>query len=238
MTRARGTVRRGLAKTGPEGRFPQGGFAIFFNASRETRHMQHSSPLRRATGCAAAALAAAALLAPATAAASQTITKVYITWYGFNDNSCNKENQHNCNTIAYPKSDGFPTVHNVATEGSGAYDSPVTFATAANDSGGNAEFAPGTILYVPMVRKYFVMEDQCAECITDWKKKEYHVDLWMGPSYEQNAKPLYACEDKLTQGNGPGHGTGTIIVNPAHDLPVDTTPLYLNGKCTTHIYPN
>jgi len=81
-------------------------------------------------------------------------------------------------------------------------------------------------------------DNSCAECITDWKKKEYHVDLWMGPSFEQNAKPLYACEDKLTQGNGPGHGTGTIIVNPAKDLPVDTTPLYLNGKCTTHIYPN
>jgi len=183
--------------------------------------------------------AVAALAAPGAAlAASQTIKNVYITWYGFNDNSCNKENQHNCNTIAYPQKDGYPTKHNVATEGKGTYDDPVTFATAANDNGGNAEFAPGTILYLPMVRKYFIMEDQCAECITDWKKHEYHTDMWMGPSYEQDAKPLTQCENKLTQGNGPGHGTGTIIVNPDRNLQVDTTPLYLNGKCTTHIYSN
>jgi hypothetical protein len=27
-------------------------------------------------------------------------------------------------------------------------------------------------------------------------------------------------------------------VNPASNLPVDTTPLYLHGKCTTHVYSN
>ena len=196
------------------------------------------NPLRmkKSIGRIAATALATLLLPAASFAASQTITKVYITWYGFNDNSCNVENEHDCNTIAYPKSDGYPTKHNVATEGKGTYADPVTFATAANDSGGNAEFKPGTILYIPLVHKYFIMEDQCAECITDWKKKHYHVDLWMGPSFEQNAGPLNACEDKLTQGDSGSSGTGTIIVNPANNLAVDTTPLYLNGKCTTHTY--
>ena len=200
----------------------------------------HPSFVRKALACSIAALGAAAMIAPSAALAasktSKTITNDYITWYGFNDNSCNKENQHNCNTIAYPKSDGYHTDHNVATEGSGQYNDPITFATAANDNGGNAEFAPGTILYLPMVRKYFIMEDQCAECITDWNKGHYHTDMWMGPSFEQDKKPLTQCEDKLTVGTA-SHGTGTIIVNPASNLAVDTTPLYLNGKCTTHTYP-
>src|SRR5262245_13481511 len=33
----------------------------------------------------------------------QTILNVYVTWYGFNDNSCQVETDHNCNTIAYGK---------------------------------------------------------------------------------------------------------------------------------------
>jgi hypothetical protein len=180
-----------------------------------------------------AASAAFSLAQPAfaqTSQPSQTIQNVYITWYGFNDNSCTVESQHNCNTIAYPKSDKYPVKHDVATEGKGTYADPITFATAANNRGGAAEFAPGTIIYVPMVHKYFIMEDQCAECNADWKKNRYHVDLWMGPSFEQNASTLSACENKLTQNKG------VIIANPASNLPVDTTPLYLNGKCTTQTY--
>ena len=29
-------------------------------------------------------------------------SNVYISWYGFNDNSCANENKHGCNDIAYP----------------------------------------------------------------------------------------------------------------------------------------
>lgn len=54
--------------------------------------------------------------------------------------------------------------HEIATEGKGTFDDPNTFATAARDAGSPAEFAPGTRIYVPEVRKYFVMEDQCYEC--------------------------------------------------------------------------
>jgi hypothetical protein len=181
----------------------------------------------------------------------QTLLNVYVTWYGFNDNSCQVESDHNCNTIAFGKSDGFSTKHDIATEGSGTYDDPTTFATAAADSGSPAEFAPGTIIYLPYVHKYFVMEDQCAECGDEWdQKKAYHVDLWMGPSYDLTANndmgsdmgtvansALETCEDQLTLGDGTFQGTGTIIVNPAPDLPVDTSPLF-NGACTTHTYNN
>jgi hypothetical protein len=168
--------------------------------------------------------------------ANKTITGVYITWYGFNDNSCQVESQHDCNTIAFPKSDGWKVPHEIATEGKGTFDDPSTFATAAKDSGSPSEFPPGTKIYVPEVRKYFVMEDQCAECGTEWfSRKSYHVDLWMGPSFGSNNGKLMACEDKLTLGST-YHGTGKIIVNPPANLPVDTNALFTNNTCTAHTY--
>jgi hypothetical protein len=169
-----------------------------------------------------------------------TLLNVFVTWYGFNDNSCQVETDHNCNTIGYPKMDGFPTPHNIATEGKGTYDDPSTFATAADDEGMHGEMLPGTIIYIPYVRKYFVMEDQCAECNDEWaQKRSYHVDVWMGPSYGSDTKDLETCEDNLTLGDGTFQGTGTVIVNPPSDLPVDTTPLFTaDGKCTTATYTN
>jgi F5/8 type C domain len=169
-----------------------------------------------------------------TTSGGQRITGVYITWYGFNDNSCDVESQHNCNTIAFPKSDGFSTKHDMATEGKGTYADPITFATAAKDSGSPAEFAPGTIIYVPYVHKYFVMEDSCYECGQEWftNSPKYHVDLWMGPSFESTTDPLMNCEDSLTL------DSGVIIVNPPTNLTTDTSPLFTNNSCTAHTYSN
>jgi 3D (Asp-Asp-Asp) domain-containing protein len=169
----------------------------------------------------------------------QTLLNVFVTWYGFNDNSCQVETDHNCNTIAFSKMDGFPTRHDIATEGAGTYADPSTFATAAADSGDPAEFPVGTIIYIPYVRKYFIMEDQCVECGDEWDaKKAYHVDMWMGPSYGSDDTALMNCEDELTLGDGTFQGTGTIIVNPPPDLPVETAPLFSNGVCTTKTYSN
>ena len=154
----------------------------------------------------------------------QTLLNVYVTWYGFNDNSCQVESDHSCNTIAFPKSDGFPTVHEIGTEGDGTYANPGTFATAAADDGSGAEIAPGTLIYIPYVRKYFVMEDQCAECGDEWAQKmAYHVDVWMGPSYGSDDTALEGCEDDLTLGDGTFMGTGTIIVIPTpYSAPIET----------------
>jgi hypothetical protein len=166
-----------------------------------------------------------------------TLLNVYVTWYGFNDNSCQVETDHNCNTIGFPKSDGFPTKHEIGTEGDGSYDNPGTFATAIDDTGMTGELLPGTIIYLPKYRKYAIMEDQCAECGTEWAQKmAYHVDVWMGPSYGSDPAPLMSCEDQLTLGDGTFMGTGTIIVNPAPDLPVEPTPLFANGTCTTKTF--
>ena len=66
---------------------------------------------------------------------------VYATFYGWADNSPPG------GAIAYPKSDGNPTVHETAG-GSGTYADPITFATD------KAELPVGTLLYVPFIEKY------------------------------------------------------------------------------------
>ncbi len=184
---------------------------------------------------------------------------VFVTWYGFNDNSCTVESQHDCNTIAFP---GLgPKKHSVATEGKGTYDDPITCAASATNSGGDSESSggatlrPGTLVYNPEVKKYFIMEDQCAECTADYlckpdddttpstpaptgcKRDQYlHIDFWMGPSFMQDATFLNDCEDNSTLGNVYA-GSSTVVVNPPGDLPVNEAPLYTGagaaGGCWT-----
>jgi hypothetical protein len=153
-----------------------------------------------------------------------------MTNYGFNDNSCQIETMHNCATIAYP---GFgPKQHQEATEGAGTYDDPITAAASGDNGGtgqlysqGGATLAPGTIIYNPMTQKYYVMEDQCAECTADYNCKYdddepkgtagdppaagscktnqfLHIDFWMGPTVsQQNPANLIACENNATIGD-------------------------------------
>jgi hypothetical protein len=186
--------------------------------------------------------------------------KVLMTWYGFNDNSCATEAQHGCNDIADP---GLgPKKHQGATEGTGTYDDPITAAASdSSDSGhqyeasGGATLTPGTLIYNPEVKKYFIMEDSCLECGDEYacklsaddtddpnppagcaKNTYLHIDFWMGPSFAQDSADLENCEDNSTIGDT-YNGTGTVIVNPPDNLPVVTTTLYTGtgtgGGCWT-----
>ncbi|MFI5306855.1 MAG: hypothetical protein ACHQ53_05875, partial [Polyangiales bacterium] len=83
------------------------------------------------------------------ASAPQTIDHL-VTFYGWPDNS--------------PPGDGiaYPKLHKGAS-GTGTYADPITFASDPN------EWPAGTILYLPYLQRYVIMEDSCADCITDWK---------------------------------------------------------------------
>lgn len=157
----------------------------------------------------------------------QNVT-VYATWYGYNDNSGETEDQHGSADIAYPKSDGYPTLHNHATEGKGTYSDPVTFATPDKDL---SVFPIGSIIYVPFVRKYFIMEDECGDDDPDGCQHGTHVDLWMGPASASNGTKLDDCEDSATSDS-----TTKVVINPASTLTVDTTTMFKSNKCTIHLY--
>ena len=159
----------------------------------------------------------------------KTITTT-ITWYGFNDNCGTTENQYGSALIAYPKSDGFPTLHNLATEGKGTYSDPVTFAAPNKDL--QSSFPIGSVIYVPLVEKYFIMEDQCGD--TDpqgCQNGTNHADLWMGPQSASDTTTLDDCE-----GNATPSSASKVIINPSSSLTVDTTTMFKNNKCTIHLH--
>jgi hypothetical protein len=142
----------------------------------------------------------------------------YVTSYGYNDND-DGNGHYGTAVIAYPNSQ-----HAIATEGSGTYTDPVTFATDPR------EIAPQTIVYVPYLHKYFRMEDGCAECTTDWNGGRWHIDLFMGPNNAMQPEPaLDNCEGSITRNS-------TVYVGAGPGYPVDTQKLFQNGQCTAHLY--
>lgn len=149
--------------------------------------------------------------------AGKTI-KMFVSSYGYNDNSPPSAQ------IAYPRPSTHSTLHTQATEGSGTYNDPITFATSAK------EFKPGTRVYVTFLQKYFIMEDICGACESAWSGGKYRIDLWMGPHNASDTHALSTCEGYITRSSTP------VIVNPSSQLTVDTTPLFTGNKCTARIH--
>jgi len=164
----------------------------------------------------------------------KTLNDVYTTLYGWPDNSPPG------NAIAYPKSGGYPTIHNAAG-GSGTFADPFTFATAASgDNGGqdptSGEEPVGQVVYYPKFQKYFILEDECSgsggstgpspgdsgNCEKDWNSGVYHFDLWLQSNGSENSDDVENCENDLTS-NG---NTETFYIGPPSGETVNTTPLY------------
>lgn len=188
-------------------------------------------------------------------------TNVYVTWYGYNDNSCGTEAAHGCNDIAEP---GLgPKKHTAATAGTGTYDDPSTAAASdtsdtghAFESAGGVTLSPGTLIYNPEVQQYFIFEDSCLECGDEYACKKsaddtddpappsgckastnLHIDFWMGPNDAAQPTSLDTCENNATLG-APYAGVGVVLVNPPPNLPVRTGLLYpgdgsATGGCFT-----
>ncbi len=187
---------------------------------------RHTLAATVAAGCLVVVSAIGAVLAalPAEAATTQ---QTFLTFYGWYDNTPPG------NDISYPK------IHSGAG-GKGTFADPITFATA------KAELAPGTKVWVPRVRKYFIMEDSCQECGADWSGHGpnggpglRHIDLWLGG---KGGNPFDAinCEDALTHYTATGPILEPVIVNPPSTEPFDATPLFntKTGDCYGGAKPN
>lgn len=125
------------------------------------------------------------LTAPTTtSSASSTQIIQNVTFYGWPDNDPPGA------AIAYP------VIHSKAG-GAGTFTDPLTFATKST-------FPKGTLLYVPYIQKYVIMEDECADCSAS------HIDIWM-PSNGQFNSAVLACEDKFTRNNQ------QVILNPPNN---------------------
>jgi hypothetical protein len=126
-----------------------------------------------------------------------------------------------------PVLDQYPKLHKVAG-GTGTYADPITFAAAPN------ALPAGTVMYVWKFAKYFIMEDECQECIRDWKQKQkYHTDLWIGDDTVPEGGNLVACENALSSLGWVD--SATVEVNPSDHHPVNTDPLFDADKNTCSI---
>ncbi|ODU03812.1 MAG: hypothetical protein ABS81_12800 [Pseudonocardia sp. SCN 72-86] len=111
-----------------------------------------------------------------------------------------------------------PNARHSQAGGTGTYADPLTLASDTR------EIALGTLVYVPLVKKYFVMEDDCAECISDWGGgKVPHLDLFMPNG---NDSSVTACQEQLTPA-----GRVAVELNPPAGRAVSSSPLYSGGRC-------
>ena len=150
---------------------------------------------------------------PAAADPSISTVPMQVTFYAALDND-----PPGSTKIAYP------ILHPTAA-GTGTATDPITFATDQR------ELPPGTRIYHPELRKYFLMEDDCAECDTDWTTHHRaHIDLWAGPA---TTTTVLTCENQLTT-----EGRTGIEINPPPTRPVDTTPLFNEQTTTCHTGPS
>ena len=129
--------------------------------------------------------------------AAQTVSS-YVTFYGFDDNDDGNPSNTGTTVISHP------SVHDEATEDLGTYNRPGTLAAA------KGFLPPGTIVYVPALKRYYVMEDTCRQCADNWKNDNIHVDLFVSGT----GAALQACEYRLTM------ESTKIIIDPPADLPV------------------
>ncbi|KAJ2982698.1 hypothetical protein NUW58_g1748 [Xylaria curta] len=159
------------------------------------------------------------------AAACSITRNVKTTFYGVPDND-----PAGSDAIAYSCS-----ARGYHAGGVGTYNDPLTFASKQGSGYRQCE-----IVYFPYLKKYIRNEDICASCseyllcalslktnTAEW------VDVFTGNSQNGGAGQVN-CENQLTP-----NAAQTVIRDPATNLEVDTTPLWISGTCNTgHVYHN
>ncbi len=153
------------------------------------------------------------------------ITTAYVTAYTWQDN-----------TPPGSADISHPILHQKAG-GTGTFEDPLTIAVGHDLSSGSdvLDYPAGTKMYIPNVRKYFIVEDTCGDgpapenagChdlstadsgATTW------VDMWIGGQGMTKAE-TDACAGDLT-------GIHTIVINPKSSYVVQPgAGVFANGQC-------
>lgn len=178
------------------------------------------------------ALVASAAPAPA----EQVIPSAYVTGYSYYDNT-----PPGSATIAYPNAQ-----HKVAG-GTGTYANPITLAVGWSLVGKKEvpDYAPGTMFYLPVLRKYVRVEDQCGDIS---RKRPLPQD---GPCHKLDTKGNRADPgstvwlDVWVDGKGYTRKTSdkcmstiskvhTVVLNPRADYPVHAGSI--TGACNAKTF--
>ncbi|WP_337061973.1 hypothetical protein [Kineococcus sp. G2] len=165
-----------------------------------------------------------------TRAGETVIDTVYTTGYTWYDNT-----PPGSSVISHP------VVHEVAG-GTGSYDDPVTLAVGHDLSSGLdvLDLPAGTRVYVPHVRRYFVVEDTCGDgpapqdgpCHqgrdVDGTGSTLWLDLWLG-GQGGAAADVQACARTVTSSGGALH---RVVVDPRPDYVVAAGGgVFHDGRC-------
>jgi 3D (Asp-Asp-Asp) domain-containing protein len=110
-----------------------------------------------------------------------------------------------------------PVIHHRAG-GVGTYNNPITF--AANPR----TFRPGTKIYVPYLRKYFIIEDDAQTAIATAGHGLPLIVLWAGGTASSNVDRLLATESAYTR------NSAQVIVNPTPNHPVNAGSIFADSS--------
>lgn len=146
-----------------------------------------------------------AVAIPALAAPGPRTITADLTGYSFFDNTPPGSADICCKVI-HSKAGGV-----------GTYADPIT--TAVPGRGGRGMQTPaGTRLYIPKLRRYFIVEDSGAT-----PKRLTRFDLWVGgQGFPRSSSDR--CMDQVT-------GTAQVILNPGAGYPVTVGPLTGSRGC-------
>lgn len=135
-----------------------------------------------------------------------------------------------------------PVVHQEAG-GAGTYADPVTIAVGHSRSTGQdvLDVPAGTRIYLPDVRRYFIVEDTCGDgpvpeegpCHTGAEKygdSTLWIDMWIGGKDEAKSF-VRNCARKVT-------GVRTVMFNPRDDYPVASGHGVIHGGSCDAGYGN
>lgn len=155
----------------------------------------------------------ACLSAPSRASGESIVPNVFVTAYSWYDN-----------TPAGSPAISHPVLHDVAG-GTGTYEDPVTIAVGHSKKTGESvlDVPAGTRIYLPHVRRYFIVEDTCGDgptpeegpCHTGAEEHgdaSMWIDMWIG-GQEESETFVRACAMKAT-------GVHAAVFNPADDYVV------------------
>lgn len=166
--------------------------------------------------------------APAVQASSseRIVTTAYTTAYTWYDN-----------TPAGSAAISHPVLHKTAG-GTGTYEDPITIAVGHSLATGQdvLDFPAGTRIYLPDVRRYFIVEDTCGDgrdpqggpchqgVNVHGTNSTIWIDMWIG-GQSVNADAANACASKVTNVN-------TAVFNPASNYAVAPgAGVIHDGKC-------
>ncbi|TQJ61175.1 hypothetical protein FBY30_3465 [Arthrobacter sp. SLBN-83] len=184
-------------------------------------------PLAAAAACCIALAASACTDSPSHGGDESIRTDVFVTAYTWFDNT-----PPGSTVISHP------VLHKEAG-GTGTYTDPVTIAVGHSRKTGQdvLDIPSGTRIYLPDVRRYFIVEDTCGDgpkpeegpCHTGAEKygdATLWIDMWIGGKGESQSF-VRNCARKAT-------GVGTAIFNPKDNYQVASGHGVIHdGTCDT-----